>query len=245
MKQKASKIFWGVLLILTAAAMIFYGVGDGSGIFGIPMHKMLLGIVITAWIIAKILFSSSLRERFKVFFPLGLLFILFEEEIAYWNGIPENIIDNWIVIAAAILMDIAVSILIPRGKRVHSSRHSFEFNGETEHSGFGEAESFDKNALSDSTVYIDADKTKKSWVENKLGETNVFYQNTDIADPAVPLELNVINYMGEITIHVPADWVVVNKMSCALGEVNTRPNLGNGITLTVTGENKMGETNIV
>lgn len=246
MKQKASKIFWGILLLLTAAALVLYGIGESKGVFGMPMHKMLFAIVLSAWIISKVLFSDSLRERLKIFFPLGLLFMVLETEIAKWAGLPsEEIINNWIVLLASILADIAITVLVPRGKS-KGKHFNFSFEGESDHRGFGEPESYDKNRFSESTVYIDASKTKKSFVENKLGETNVYYQNAENIDPSIPLELTIVNHMGETNIHVPADWYIVNEMSCALGAVNTRKNIAsdNQVRLIVRGDNKMGETNI-
>lgn len=247
MKTHAEKIFWGILLLITAAALIFYGMGYGASILGIPMYKMLLSIALVSWILAKIIFSNSLREHFKIFFPLGLLFMVLEAEIAHWLNRPEDIINNWAVLAAAILADIAIGILIPSKNKHYKKSFTVNgnFGGETEHSGYGAEESFDKNRLSGSTVYIDASKTTKSYVENKIGETNVFYQNTDIADPGKVYELTVINQMGETNVHIPGDWVVVNEMSCAMGEINVRENRGNGARLILRGKNQMGETNII
>ena len=137
MKQKASKICWGILLLLTAAALVLYGIGESKGIFGMPMHKMLFAIVLSAWIISKILLSDSLRERLKIFFPLGLLFMVLETEIAKWAGLPsEEIINNWIVLLASILADIAITVLIPRGKS-KGKHFNFSFEGESDHRGFG------------------------------------------------------------------------------------------------------------
>lgn len=245
MKSHATKIFWGILLLITAAALIFYGMGYGASILGIPMYKMLLSIALVSWILSKIIFSSSLCEHFKIFFPLGLLFMLLETEIAHWLDRPENIINNWAVLAAAILADIAISIIIPAKKHKKTFTINSTFNGETEHSGYGTEESCDKNHLSDSTVYIDASKTTKSFVQNKIGETNVFYQNTDMADPNTVYELTIINQIGETRVHIPNDWVVVNEMSCAMGEINVRENTGNGNKLLLRGKNQMGETSIV
>lgn len=242
MKQTANKIFWGLLFLLTAAALIFYGIGGSMGIFGIPLHKMLLGIILIYWIFAKIFFSQTLRERFKIFFPLGLLFMLFEAEIASLAGLAnENIINNWIVLLSALLADIAMSILIPRTK--NKSSFNFCFNGKN-HS-FGTPDSYEKNYFSDSTVYIDASKTTKNYVMNKFGETNVYYQNADQAFPDTIYELTVENGMGETNVHVPSDWVVKNEMTCMLGEVNTRQNPEGDVKLIIRGTNKMGETNIV
>ncbi len=244
MKNTVHKIFWGLLLLLSAAALIFYGIGGEAGVFGIPLHKLLLGLILVSWIVAKIFFSNTLRQRFKFFFPLAFLFMLFEPEIASLAGLPEeNIINNWLVLLAALLANIAMTVIVP--KKSHKSYSKSGFKSESY--GFGEPESHDEKYFSDSIIYIDVSNTTKSYVKNKFGETNIYYQNADCALPDTVYELTVENGMGETNVHVPADWYVVNEMSCLLGEVNTRKNREgvDQVRLIIRGENKMGETNII
>ena len=240
MKGKISKIFIGILLLLSAVALVVYGIGYEAAIFQIPIYKLLIGAVIVAWIISKICFGSTLRERLKIFLPLAFLFMVFEKEIAAWANLPnENIINNWLVILAALLANIAVIFIFP--KKVLKN-HSMRF-GRQNHiqDAF---ESNDTNSFSSNTVYIDAASIKKSYVKNSFGETTVYYQNTDLITENENLELNINNSFGETDVHIPADWVVTNQMHCVLGEVNTRKNTGNGVRLTITGNSKFGETNI-
>ncbi|MBR5858680.1 MAG: hypothetical protein IKZ05_02030 [Clostridia bacterium] len=242
MKNSVHKIFWGLLLLLSAAALIFYGIGGEAGFFGIPLYKLLLGLILVSWIVAKVFFSESLRQRFKIFFPLAFLFMLFEPEIADCLRYPdENIINNWLLLLAALLANIAMTVIIPK-----KSRKSYSKSGNRcESYGFGEYESYDKKQFSDSVIYIDASITTKSYVKNTCGETNVYYQNSDRAVENVVYTLTVENSMGETNVHVPADWVVKNEMSCFLGEINTRKNPQGEVKLIIRGENNLGETNIL
>lgn len=222
MKHTAKQVFWGILLLLTAAALIFYGSGYGAEVLGIPLYKLIFTIVLAAWILAKMLFSDSLRERFKIFFPLALVFMVLETEISHWAGLAdENIVNNWLVLLAAILADTAINFIIPkRTEKGHSNR------------------------FSSTTHYIDANETKKSCVYNRMGDSTVYYQNTELADKSVPLELNISNKMGNITVHIPADWNVVDKIHTNMGNIEIRQGTGGGITLILTGENKMGNIEI-
>ncbi len=223
MKNTVKKGFWGILLLLTAAALIVYGAGIGPEIFGMPLYKFIFSIILAAWVIAKIIFSDTLRERFKLFFPIALLFMLLETEIADWAKLPdENIVNNWFVILASIIANCAFNLLIPgRTKKEHSNRFS--------------------NAVH----YIDVSKTTKSNVYNRMGNTEVYYQNTELADPAVELELNLSNKMGNISVYVPSDWTVVDKISNNMGNVEIREGTGEGITLVLRGENKMGNIEVI
>ena len=238
---KITKIFIGILLLLSAIALIFYGIGYEAAVFQIPIYKLLVGAVFVAWIIAKMIFSSTLRERFKIFLPLAFLFMVFEKEIANWANLPdENIINNLLIILAALLANIAVIFIFP--KKVLKNR-STTF-GRKNH--FQDAfESNDTNSFSENTVYIDAASVKRSYIKNSFGETTIYYQNTDLIAENEIFELDINNSFGETDVHIPADWVVTNRMQCILGEMNTRKNTGNGVRLTITGSSKFGEINIV
>lgn len=223
MKSTIKKAFWGVLLLLTATALIIYGMGIGPEAFGMPLYKLIFSAVLAALIVSKIIFSDTVRERFKIFFLLALLFMLLETEIAAWANLPdENIINNWFVLIAGIVADKAFNFLIPkRTKKEHSNRFS--------------------NAVH----YIDASKTSKSSVYNRMGNTEVYYQNAELADPSVELELEISNKMGNTSVYVPSDWVVDNKISNHMGNVEVRENTGCGITLVLKGTNKMGNVEVI
>ena len=223
MKNTIKKAFGGVLLLLTAAALIVYGAGIGPEIFGMPLYKFIFSIILAAWIIAKLIFSDTLRERFKLFFPIALLFMLLETEIAAWAKLTdENIINNWFVLLAAVIADSAFTLLIPkRTKKEHSNR------------------------FSNATHYFDVSKTTKSNVYNRMGNTEVYYQNAELADPAVELELTVSNKMGNVSIYVPTDWIVEDEISNHRGNVEIRENTGCGIRRILKGENKMGNIEVI
>lgn len=241
MNGRTQKVFVGILLLITAAALIFYGMGYGASVFGMPIYKLLIGVMLVAWMFSKIFFGNSLRERLKIFYPLAFLFMVLETEISHWAGLPdENIVNNGIVFLSAFLATIAINCIVPKKNR---KNHLFGFRkNDRLYNGF---ESVDSNRLSSNTVFIDAAQIKKSYVKNTLGETNIYYQNTDNLTYEDEFILDISNCMGETDIHVPADWVVTSKMRNSMGEVEVRKNNGNGARLTVTGNNTMGETNIV
>ncbi len=241
MTGRVQKVFIGVLLLIAAVAMIFYGMGFGASLFGMPIYKLLIGSVIVAWIISKVFFGKSLRERFRIFFPLAFLFILLEKEIAKWCGMPnDDFLNNWLVIFAALLASVAINFIIPKKKRTD------KFFGlrktDRLYNGF---ESVDNNSLSTNTVFIDAEQIKKSYVKNSLGATSVYYQNTDNLTSEDEFFLDISNSLGETDIHIPADWMVTNKIRNSLGDVSVRESDGNGAKLTITGSNSLGDTNVV
>ena len=221
MKGRAYKIYWGILMLIFAAALIVYGTIGGNQIAGISFVNLLLGIVLIGWMIAKIVFSRELREKLRLFLPIALLVILFEKQIAAIFDFNDNFINNWALIFAAIIADMAIGFIIPK----KTSR------------GF-------RNRCADSTHYVDAANTDKNWVNNHMGDSTIYYTNTDGIEGKT-YELNLKNAMGDITVHVPADWTVINELYNRMGDVSIRQNQGSKCTLKLMGENKMGDINVV
>ncbi|MBR6563708.1 MAG: hypothetical protein IKK70_07210 [Clostridia bacterium] len=222
MKGRAYKVYWGILMLIFAAALIVYGTVGTESSFGVPFFTMLMGIVLVGWIIAKIVFSSELREKFKIFIPLALLVMCFEKQIAALAGFEsENFINNWVLLLSAVIADVAMSFIVPKRQ------------------GKGH-----NNRFSSSTHYVDAVTTKKSWINNRMGDSTVYYTNTDGIEGET-FELNLSNSMGDITVHVPADWTVINELLNRMGDVSIRQNQGSRCTLKLMGDNKMGDINVV
>ncbi|MBE6683397.1 MAG: hypothetical protein E7595_04495 [Ruminococcaceae bacterium] len=222
MKSKAYKIYWGVLMLIAAVALILYATGIGSNVLGLPLYKTLLTIVLIGWILYKIIFGADMHERFKIFTPLSLIAILLESEIASLAGLESDFINNWILFIAGILLDVAFGVIIP--KKAREGHH---------------------NRLSSFTHYIDASNTKESTVTNKMGDSTVFFQNTELAEEYSRYELTLYNKMGNITVHVPADWCIDSRIFTQMGNTDIREGGSGTVTLVLKGENKMGNIDIV
>ena len=235
---KSDKIFWGVLLLITAVALIFYGMGYGTELFGLPIYKLLLAIVLITKILSKLIRLDTTR----LFFCIGLLFMLLETEISGWMGLAdENIISNWIVLVAAIIADIAIGMIFPKSKKdgMHFKRKDGDIhigNG----GGFDSSETFEN-----ATHYIDASKHTYSCFKNKMGNIHIYYQNTDLVEPGSEFHLELYNKMANMIIHVPHDWNVTNNIETKMGNTDIRSNFGNKVKLTLTGENKMGNIRVL
>ncbi|MBQ3230065.1 MAG: hypothetical protein IJB49_03505 [Clostridia bacterium] len=222
------RIFFGIVLLAVAAALICYSIGLGPELSGVPLYKIILGLVLLAWIFKKIFFSYALRHRFQIAIPLALLFMLFEKEIAFWAGLPEeNIVNNWLIAAAAIICHFAVCLIIPKSHRsIFSKRIGSD------------------HAFSSEMLYIDAVASPNASVTNHLGNREVFYQNVEsIADDAT-LTLDISNSMGNVEVHVPVNWQVVNNMETSMANTEIRANRGFGPKLIITGRNRMGNVEI-
>lgn len=224
--MKKRSIFWGIVLICTAVLILLnsiLGSLDLPRISGIPIVRLLLGVLCIAWII-DLLFHNDWRV---IFYPLAFLFMLFQKDIAQWIHAPgEKLISNWIVLLCAVLLHIGASILFPK-------RRSKDLKNRQKNNQFA---SFSQ--------YIDcADFTNRK-VEVNMGKCDVYFENIDLypGDATLEIDLN----MGKVLLHVPADWAVVPEVHNNMGSLHISPSTGGeGKRLTVTGENNMGEIRIL
>lgn len=234
MKERGHKVYWGIWLILCAVALLLYALGIETALFEISLYRLIFSSLLTALIISKLVFGYGIREKLSnIFLKLALLFCLLEEPIAVLTGLENtNFVNSFAIIAASILLDIGLKFVLPK-----------KSSGKKD-SNFSFTVSPNKAYFSNETRYIDATQTTYASIQNKMGNTDVYYQNTDLADPDIPLELNIINKMANITVHVPDDWEITNHIHTNMGNTTIRANTGSRIKLTLTGDNKMGNIDV-
>ena len=187
----------------------------------IAAWKIIAAILLGYWLINNVIFGDTLAEHLSVFLPISLGIVVFEKEIATALNRPENMFSNWIIIASAVLLTIAVHLLFGK-KCVHKK-------------------GWHKNNWSASVFYLDAASGKDLKVENKFGAAEVYFQNVNENDVDIPINLEVSNGYGAMSIHVPEDWYIESKIVTSMGAIDIRENVvANGRKLIVTGENKKG-----
>lgn len=217
------KMFWGVFLTLSAVVIIL----DSIGLFGsVPMFRLLLGIMCVAWFIKEL---SNLNIS-KLFFPAALIFMLFEKYIGTRLGLGKNMISNWVVLFAALLLTVGVGFLtkdIMIGKGIRGHKISSKTT----------------NAFGEKTKYIDCSALDTAFVKNSFGETSVYFQNVETFTGGTVI---VENAFGEVTLHVPNGLRVDAEVSSFCGEVcQAAGDDPAAPTLIVTGKNSFGEVNII
>ena len=258
MKKKSTAIVWGILLLLAAVGLMFYAFAPDLVAF-IPVWKWFVGGAILYWLIKKVVFGKNLAERLSVFLPLALLFMVFEKEIGAWTGKGDDFVNNWILLAAAVLLNMAVYFIFRSTikKSSSSSAHgtsstssgwskTVEIEDEKGDSEDGNTCTIRKFWLGDHVCYIDADANPEVYVSNKLGSLNVYYQNADVGDLSRPITLNLTNRMGETRIHIPRNWHVELVENNSMGDISCRADGEVTIrTITINVENNMGDVKVV
>lgn len=231
------RVLFGIVLMIAAAGLLILAFIPEAGLAGVEVWKWFVGAVLIYWLFNNLIFGKKLKNHFDVFMPLALLFIVFEEEIAPLLGKEPDFVNNWLIFGVGALLTVGIHLLLGGFDRKNV------FCGNVKgHINIGKKHD---NRFSSSVCYFDLAEGNNHSVSNRLGETNVFFQNTDMGDTETPVTLNVENELGQTTVNVPADWRVTMKVCNELGDVNTRPDLPETTReIIVTGSNRLGELSI-
>ena len=226
--MKTWKIFWGLGCVLAALFLLLDALGvitpflDVVG--GISAAQIICGLFLSAFVISRII-----KLKFQeIFIPLALLFMLFEDNIAFVLGLEDdNIIGNWLLFWCAVLLSVGVSILTPK-------RRSLNFRVTKK------GASKKTHAIGSSTRYIDCSDFVEEYLSNNLGETVIHFENeASFTSGAV---LNIENKLGEVVVYVPQQWNVKLNISSKLGDVEQKgKGSADGPTLVINGTNELGE----
>ncbi|MBP5230336.1 MAG: hypothetical protein ILO68_01270, partial [Clostridia bacterium] len=230
-KETASRtwerVFWGIVFLAAAVLIILYAAGVNLGVIGeIPVIDLILGVILLAWII-----RCLIRVRIpSIFLPLGLLFCVFEEEIARWAGIadfqPGRILNHWLVLLVIVLLTAGSALLL----RPWTKKRK-------------EADSCRVTTGGSSTLYIDCVGFSEESVKNELGSTSVWFSNKDRYEGNGVLHVH--NELGSTTVHVPPEWHLSVNVTKELGNVSVCGS-GNpeGKLLTIVGKCELGNVSI-
>lgn len=211
----SSSVFWGLVLIIAAAALILDGVGFSFG-SGITFWHVAGGVLLLSWII-----SECVKLRFHaIFFPLAFLFMIFEGVIAGWMGREDpNIISNWTLLLAALLLTIGVGALTKRSGGRENAR------------------------LGNSTLYFDANDPGSCVLSDTVGNSHVYFINKEQYNGLGVV--SVRNNVGKVTLHVPSEWNVVTECRDTLGSITVpeREQVA-GKSITVSVRDSVGSVNV-
>jgi len=219
--MKKRNIFIGLALVFIAILILL----DALDVFS-PLGAFVGDISLVSLILGVMLLSFCVICILKLSFPpvviaLALIFMLFEKNIAFICGLrEENIINNWLLIIAAIILAIGLKLILPKKKKEHCT------------------------SLGESTIYLDS-KKKNHNVRNRFGECKIYFENKEAYVGGSTL--NVSNKFGETTILVPCEWRIDSKLKSSFGEYNL-PKCNapaDAPILTIEGSNSFGELNVI
>ena len=190
-RKTRNSIFWGIVLVGAAVFLILNGIGVDLG-YGISVWRIVLGALCLGWLIERLI----ARSFSETIFPLAFLFLIFEKPIAHAIGRPDdNLISDWTVILAALLLTIGLKAILP------------------EKSG---GRSFDK--LGASTLYFDAADLSNANIYDCMGTVNAYVTNVD-AYPGGGT-IRIYDNMATVKVHLPRRWAVITNCHDNMGRVS-------------------------
>ncbi len=215
----AGRIFWGLLLLGVAVVLILEGIGVGD-VYGVSIPGVGLGILLITWLVYLI----AKKRYYMVFLPLGLFYtFVVDKPLAKALGVTKlsqdgRIVAWWIVLIASLLLCIAFKVLFTKKNVIDTG-----------------AKASESHRLGDSTVYFDAANLHNALITENVGKMNVYIANKEQygGDGIITIRENV----GVITLHIPANWAVVNEVHENLGSVSIPDNdtpTDKTVTLVVT-----------
>lgn len=220
-----SRIFWGISLILVAIALILSVCGFDFGLpGGVETRQIVLGLLCLLWVVRCFVY----KHFASLFFPLALLVIIFEAEIAAALNIASGeLAPWWVLIVIALLLNCGFSLLFSHGKTVVFT----DADGVSVRRG-------KKTGVS--TTYIDCSEKFSEHIESNLGSCVIHFSNEEaFVDGS---ELILENNLGSIVIHIPEGIRIQHNLANTLGSIKVERGLESAgeKTLIIRGENNLG-----
>lgn len=209
--KRGKKLFWGLLFILGAIALIVGKMGflETFSFWGIVFSIALLGILVEG------IFHRSWG---MILFPIAFLIIVNDEFLGLESITP------WPVLGAALLGTIGLKILFPgkhRGigqvAKWKKRNNGKMIAGNEENNVLSGEQIWFSNSFGDSVKYLGGSEVKQVHLENAFGNLTVYFDNVQLKDGSA--DVYVDSGFGNLILYIPANWTVVTKLEVSFGDV--------------------------
>ncbi|MEG1287633.1 MAG: hypothetical protein RSD13_06225 [Clostridium sp.] len=205
--MKKERVFWGVLFILGAIALIVSKLGyfDDINVFSILLTIGLVGISI------KSLFTRSFSG---VLFPIAFICIIYSEQL----GITE--ITPGVVLIAALLGSIGLSMIF--SKRSNRSYNKSKWESYEYDTIDLEDESYIKldTSFAGSIKYVNTENFKQADLKCSFGSMKVYFDNAILYKGNGVVRLDA-SFSG-IELYIPKIWSINDKTNIAFGSLDEK-----------------------
>lgn len=228
--KNGKKIFWGVLFLLAAVAVIAGGLGhfEGFSFWTVIFTIGLLGIFVE---------GVCYRSFGNILFALAFLAILYDEQLGL------EAITPWPILGAALLGTIGLHILFPGVERKHFGKHRIS----CQNSGGDNLDSDNVHfevSFGEAVKYLTSKTLSMAHLECSFGSLNVYFDNALLLDGEA--EIHAECSFGNMVLYIPSDWKVVVNVATAFGGVEEKGHCNpEGInTLYIRGDVSFGAMEI-
>lgn len=198
--SKKSNIFWGLIFLLGAAAILLNRFGYLGGILEeISFWKILWDVGLAAILLRGIVNGSFGQILFAAAF-----LIIVNDKLLHLEAITP-----WPVLGAALLGTIGLNMLFPNFGR-HRKRHHLTIerkDGMWAERFNGDVISYD-NAFSSSVKYVTTEVSRVD-IDNAFGTTQVYFMDARLKDGTAVVMVDTA--FGNVVLYVPSNWTVSAK----------------------------------
>ena len=231
------RIFWGVLLIVAALALVFNKLGYLGGLLD---AVSVWDIILTVFFLVTLIEGVTKGRIGEILFSVAFLINIHDELLGL------EAITPWTTLGAALLGTIGLKMLFPKA----GSKHKGEFivngvsrdKGVCEESRNGDTIKYE-NAFSSAVKYV-AGEFGKVDVENAFGSMQIYFSDAYPIDGSATVDVE--SAFGSVTLYVPSDWKVVTKTEHVFGSATEKgeSNPNGTIVLYVDAETVFGNFQI-
>lgn len=202
-RNRGGNVFWGILLLLGAAAFLVkkLGIFEGIGFWPILFTVGLTGFFI----------NGLVKRSFgQMLFSIAFIVIVNDEFLKL------EAITPWPVLGAAFLGTIGLNLLFPGFRRGKSHKFCKIVSGGEHVTGdtISGAKVFYENAFGSAVKYVTGEIARVD-VDNAFGSMEIYFSDAVLKDHAV--YVNVDSAFGKVVLYVPRGWKVVNNTTQAFG----------------------------
>ncbi len=229
--KNGKKVFWGVLFLLGAVALIVSNLGY---LGGFNFWTVLISIGLIGFFVEGLVS----RNFGMMLFALAFLGIIHDEVLGIEALTP------WPLLGAALFGTIGLDMLFPKKYRWKEHINKKTINEETRtESAYGENVSFEVT-FGEAVRYVTSTELKSVKANCSFGSLEIYLNNAMLKDHQAVV--NVDCSFGSTVLYIPGDWNVVQQAKASLGGIDEKgfhsPNGQN--TLIISGSVSFGSLEI-
>lgn len=202
------RLFWGVLLIVAALALVLSKLGYLGNVMDVVS---VWDIILSVFFLVTLIEGVSKGRIGETLFSVAFLINIHDTLLGL------EAITPWTTLGAALLGTIGLKMLFPKAGSKHKGK--VIINGVTHDKGICEESRTGntieyENAFSSTVKYV-AGEFDKVEVENAFGSMQIYFADAQPIDSVA--SVNVESAFGNVTLYIPSQWKVVTKTEHVLG----------------------------
>jgi predicted membrane protein len=232
MKSKHNNWFWGIFFVLAA---VFVVASQIVNFTQIGFWSILATVALAAVFIQSLIHLNY----FGVFLSLALAYMIYQQPLELY------VISPWLLLLAAVLLSIGFhTIFHRRPKHVGCGKRDFDHSRTIE--DIDDNNPYVKVSFGSSSKYLHGDSLKTGQFYCNFGSLEVYFDQVTLDQGGAEVFLDC--HCGSITLFIPKNWRVLDKLNSSLGSVKDEPRrpapAEDAPVLTLTGNISLGAVEI-